>query len=246
MIRRFAAPGTRGLLARVTDVSATWSGRRPGPDRTLAGAGGLGDRQRVGLPPDVAAGPLVRVVADCSHAGVLHGPDAVERRPGRQDEHHRPWAARSTTPGRRRRSTRSSASLSSRSGRRAGRLAFARHAGGRRPARRRGDGGPASGSTYDGPRLLVGLLLPVTLLAWIDAAPFLALWVGPRFLRQSPAPRSCALPDRDGAPGRSRSRADRDRPGHGGDSSRSRRWPGPLVNLPLSYLPDHRGSGLPG
>jgi O-antigen/teichoic acid export membrane protein len=34
---------------------------------------------------------------------------------------------------------------------------------------------------YDGPRLLVGFLLPVTLLAWIYAGPFLILWVGPEY-----------------------------------------------------------------
>ena len=33
---------------------------------------------------------------------------------------------------------------------------------------------------YDGPRLHVGLLLPVALLAWIYAGPFLSLWVGDR------------------------------------------------------------------
>jgi len=33
---------------------------------------------------------------------------------------------------------------------------------------------------YDGPRLHLGLLLPVTLLAWIYAGPFLSLWVGGR------------------------------------------------------------------
>jgi O-antigen/teichoic acid export membrane protein len=32
---------------------------------------------------------------------------------------------------------------------------------------------------YDGPRLLTGLLLPITLLAWLYAKPFLAIWVGP-------------------------------------------------------------------
>ena len=34
---------------------------------------------------------------------------------------------------------------------------------------------------YDGPRLHIGLLLPVALLAWIYAAPFLQLWVGAVF-----------------------------------------------------------------
>lgn len=34
---------------------------------------------------------------------------------------------------------------------------------------------------YDGSRYLVGLLLPVGLLAAIDAAPFLTLWVGPAY-----------------------------------------------------------------
>ncbi len=34
---------------------------------------------------------------------------------------------------------------------------------------------------YDGPRLHIGLLLPVALLAWIYAAPFLQLWVGRAF-----------------------------------------------------------------
>jgi O-antigen/teichoic acid export membrane protein len=39
--------------------------------------------------------------------------------------------------------------------------------------------------TYDGSRLLIGLLLPVGLLATIHAAPFLMLWVGPRFAREA-------------------------------------------------------------
>jgi O-antigen/teichoic acid export membrane protein len=39
---------------------------------------------------------------------------------------------------------------------------------------------------YDGSRFLVGLLLPVTLLAWIYAAPFLEFWVGPRFVPDAP------------------------------------------------------------
>jgi len=34
---------------------------------------------------------------------------------------------------------------------------------------------------YDGPRLHIGLLLPVALLAWIYASPFLQLWVGRTF-----------------------------------------------------------------
>jgi len=34
---------------------------------------------------------------------------------------------------------------------------------------------------YDGPRFLIGLLLPVTVLAWIYAGPFLTLWVGPEY-----------------------------------------------------------------
>jgi len=39
---------------------------------------------------------------------------------------------------------------------------------------------------YDGTRFLVGLLLPVTLLAGIYAAPFLSLWVGPRYAPHAP------------------------------------------------------------
>lgn len=39
--------------------------------------------------------------------------------------------------------------------------------------------------TYDGTRLLTGLLLPVGLLAWIYAAPFLMIWVGPRFAHEA-------------------------------------------------------------
>jgi O-antigen/teichoic acid export membrane protein len=39
---------------------------------------------------------------------------------------------------------------------------------------------------YDGTRLLVGLLLPVALLAGIHAAPFLSLWVGPRYAVDAP------------------------------------------------------------
>jgi O-antigen/teichoic acid export membrane protein len=38
---------------------------------------------------------------------------------------------------------------------------------------------------YDGSRLLIGLLLPVALLAWIYAAPFLTLWMGPDFGAQA-------------------------------------------------------------
>ena len=34
---------------------------------------------------------------------------------------------------------------------------------------------------YDGPRLHIGMILPVGLLAWIYAAPFLQLWVGAAF-----------------------------------------------------------------
>jgi O-antigen/teichoic acid export membrane protein len=40
--------------------------------------------------------------------------------------------------------------------------------------------------TYDGTRFLIGLLLPVTLLAAIYAAPFLSLWVGPRYAAHAP------------------------------------------------------------
>jgi O-antigen/teichoic acid export membrane protein len=39
---------------------------------------------------------------------------------------------------------------------------------------------------YDGTRFLVGLLLPVTLLAGIYSAPFLSLWVGPRYAANAP------------------------------------------------------------
>jgi O-antigen/teichoic acid export membrane protein len=39
---------------------------------------------------------------------------------------------------------------------------------------------------YDGSRLLIGLLVPVALLACIDAAPFLSLWVGPAYAAQAP------------------------------------------------------------
>jgi O-antigen/teichoic acid export membrane protein len=39
---------------------------------------------------------------------------------------------------------------------------------------------------YDGPRFLVGLLLPVALLAGIYAGPFLNLWVGERFEKDAP------------------------------------------------------------
>lgn len=37
---------------------------------------------------------------------------------------------------------------------------------------------------YDGPRFLIGLLLPVALLAWIDAGSFLAVWV-PKFAKDA-------------------------------------------------------------
>jgi len=39
---------------------------------------------------------------------------------------------------------------------------------------------------YDGTRFLVGLLLPVALLAGLNAAPFLNLWVGPRYAPNAP------------------------------------------------------------
>ena len=39
---------------------------------------------------------------------------------------------------------------------------------------------------YDFPRFHIGLLLPVTLLAWVYAAPFLDLWVGHIFVGQIP------------------------------------------------------------
>lgn len=39
---------------------------------------------------------------------------------------------------------------------------------------------------YDGSRFLVGLLLPVTLLAWLYAGPFLNVWVGPQFEPHAP------------------------------------------------------------
>jgi O-antigen/teichoic acid export membrane protein len=39
---------------------------------------------------------------------------------------------------------------------------------------------------YDGSRLLIGLLTPVALLACIDAAPFLSLWVGPSYADAAP------------------------------------------------------------
>lgn len=39
---------------------------------------------------------------------------------------------------------------------------------------------------YDGTRILVGLLLPVALLAAIYAKPFLSLWVGPRYAPDAP------------------------------------------------------------
>ncbi len=49
-----------------------------------------------------------------------------------------------------------------------------------------GDKGSLERIKYDGTRLLVGLLAPVTLLAGIYAAPFLSLWVGPRFAPYAP------------------------------------------------------------
>jgi O-antigen/teichoic acid export membrane protein len=44
-----------------------------------------------------------------------------------------------------------------------------------------GDKGSLERIKYDGTRLLIGLLAPVTLLAGIYASPFLSLWVGPQF-----------------------------------------------------------------
>jgi O-antigen/teichoic acid export membrane protein len=39
---------------------------------------------------------------------------------------------------------------------------------------------------YDGSRLLIGLLAPVALLAGLDAAPFLRLWMGPEYAESAP------------------------------------------------------------
>jgi O-antigen/teichoic acid export membrane protein len=39
---------------------------------------------------------------------------------------------------------------------------------------------------YDGPRFLIGLLAPITLLVAIYAGPFLNVWVGPRFEPEAP------------------------------------------------------------
>jgi O-antigen/teichoic acid export membrane protein len=39
---------------------------------------------------------------------------------------------------------------------------------------------------YDGPRLHLGVLLPVAVLAWIYAAPFLSLWVGAAAAKEAP------------------------------------------------------------
>ncbi|MBX6313815.1 MAG: polysaccharide biosynthesis C-terminal domain-containing protein [Isosphaeraceae bacterium] len=39
---------------------------------------------------------------------------------------------------------------------------------------------------YDGPRFLIGLLLPLTLLAWLYAGPFLTLWIGPEMGAHAP------------------------------------------------------------
>ncbi len=39
---------------------------------------------------------------------------------------------------------------------------------------------------YDGPRLLIGVLLPLALLAGIYAGPFLSLWVGPHYAPYAP------------------------------------------------------------
>src|SRR4029077_1387584 len=36
---------------------------------------------------------------------------------------------------------------------------------------------------YDGPRLPLGVLLPVALVAWVYAGPFLSLWIGDRLGR---------------------------------------------------------------
>ena len=49
-----------------------------------------------------------------------------------------------------------------------------------------GDAGAIERLKYDGSRLLIGLLLPVALLAWIYAAPFLSLWVGGGYADQAP------------------------------------------------------------
>ncbi len=48
------------------------------------------------------------------------------------------------------------------------------------------DRGAVEQMTYDRSRLLIGLVLPVALLAWIDAAPFLTVWVGPQFAKEAP------------------------------------------------------------
>ena len=67
---------------------------------------------------------------------------------------------------------------------------------------------------YDGTRIHIGLLLPVGLLAWIYAAPFLSLWCGNRLSYDAAnvALADAAVPDRRDPAGALGARPDGDRP----------------------------------
>ena len=79
---------------------------------------------------------------------------------------------------------------------------------------------------YDGTRFLVGLLLPVALLAGIYAGPFLNLWVGPRYAPSCPV--APVVPGGGAADGARGPGADGHRPGQsrggGAIAARSVRW----------------------
>ena len=96
---------------------------------------------------------------------------------------------------------------------------------------------------YDGTRLHIGVLLPVGLLAWIYAGPFLSLWIGDRLgydaAREAPA--DAAVPGRRDPAGALGARADGDRPQQ--DQGDRAGGPGRLAGEPAGQLlPDLRGS----
>ena len=100
---------------------------------------------------------------------------------------------------------------------------------------------------YDGPRLHIGVLMPIALLAFVYAGPFLSLWVGDRLgydaARARPAP--AALPGGHPPAGARRAGADGHR--HEQDQGHRAGGPGRLAGQPADQLfPDAPAGGLRG
>ena len=100
---------------------------------------------------------------------------------------------------------------------------------------------------YDGPRLHIGVLMPIALLAWVYAGPFLSLWVGDRLgydaARARPA--LAALPGGHPPAGARRAGADGHR--HEQDQGHRAGGPGRLAGQPADQLfPDAPAGGLRG